>query len=47
MKNAIAIALAVVVLGLLTVGAVTGLVIRHMVQVVPGVALLLIARKRS
>jgi hypothetical protein len=43
----IAISLGVIVVALLTVGAVTGLVIRHIVQVAPIVALLLVARKRS
>lgn len=44
MRNAIAISLTVVVLGLLTVGAVTGLVIRHIVQVFPAAVLLVAAR---
>ena len=39
-QNAIAICLAVVVVALLVVGAVTGLVFRHIVQVLPAAALL-------
>lgn len=46
-NNAIAISLAVVIVGLLAVGAATGLVLRHIVQVFPAAMLLVFARKRS
>src|ERR1043166_767261 len=43
----IAIALAAVVIALLVVGPVTGLIFRHIVQVLPAALLLLIFRRRS
>lgn len=46
-QNAIATWLAVVIVALLVVGAVTGLVFRHIVQVLPAAALLLFFRRRS